>query len=43
MNSEVEFHIRQNYQWAKLPVTVKQVGSTEPFHPYSSHLSFTSG
>lgn len=24
MNSEVEFHIRQNYQWVKLPVTVKQ-------------------
>jgi hypothetical protein len=25
MNSEVEFHIRQNYPWVKLPVTVKQV------------------
>ncbi|PNF32474.1 Protein FAM91A1 [Cryptotermes secundus] len=24
MNGEVEFHIRQNYQWAKLPVNVKQ-------------------
>ncbi|KAJ9590387.1 hypothetical protein L9F63_016578, partial [Diploptera punctata] len=24
MNSEVEFHIRHNYQWAKLPAIVKQ-------------------
>ena len=26
MNSDVEFHIKQKYSWAKLPANVKQVG-----------------
>ncbi len=25
MNTDVEFHIRQNYPWTKLPANVKQV------------------
>lgn len=25
MNTDVEFHIRQNYPWNKLPANVKQV------------------
>ena len=25
MNTDVEFHIRQNYAWSKLPINVKQV------------------
>lgn len=27
MNTDVEFHIRQNYPWNKLPANVKQVTS----------------
>lgn len=27
MNTDVEFHIRQNYPWNKLPANVKQVQS----------------
>ena len=29
MNADVEFHIRHNYPWTKLPANVKQV-STSP-------------
>ena len=31
MNADVEFHIRHNYAWQKLPANVKQVSEVNMF------------
>uniref|UniRef100_A0A4W5JNS2 FAM91 N-terminal domain-containing protein n=1 Tax=Hucho hucho TaxID=62062 RepID=A0A4W5JNS2_9TELE len=41
MNTDVEFHIRQNYPWNKLPANVKQsVGNSQ--HEYEKHVQLYS-
>ncbi|CDQ92966.1 unnamed protein product [Oncorhynchus mykiss] len=41
MNTDVEFHIRQNYPWNKLPANVKQsVGNSQ--REYEKHVQLYS-
>lgn len=43
ISSDVEFHIRSNTPWPKLPTTVKSVSHCYALFPQSSHITQSLG